>query len=226
MINSRLKKFLAALLCMLLLAAAAAPAASAMRLETPEGWYPYLYNTQASLQWLFGFNRMYDALAFFAAADMDTLRCKFTYEGRDWMVQVWKGAYAARHALGGEIGVYSKPQGMPIEHYGAAQRKDWLGIEMSIYNAEDRRLFIRPFEPAWWCTGYSLDYNVRPREDCGMVARIQFKDAPMAALFAASLGSKGFSQTKQPPTIKTPETYYVNGDTVHFSWRTASDDRR
>jgi len=225
MTNLRLKKFLAALLCAILLAGAAAPAASAMRLETPEGWYPYLYNTQVSLQWIFGFNRMYDALAFLAAADMDTLRCKFTYEGRDWMVQIWKGAYAARYAIGGEIGVYSKRQGWPVEHYGAAPRKDWLGMEMSIYDALDRRLFTRPLESTWWCTGYSLDYNRRPR-DCGMVARIQFKDAPMASLFAASLGSKGFSQTKQPPTIKTPETYYVNGDTVHFSWRTASERGR
>jgi len=216
---SRLKKFLAALLCVILLAGAAAPAAAALSIDSQQ---VYLYNTQVSLQWIFGFNRMYDALAFLAWIDADTLRCKFTYEGRDWMVQVWKGAYGAGYALGGEIGVYSKRQGMPVEHYGSALRKDWLGMEMSIY-AQERRLFTTPFESTWWCTGYSPNYNTRPRDICAMVARIQFKDAPMAALFAASLGSKGFSKINQPPTVKTPEAYYINGDTVHFSWGTASE---
>ena len=223
MIALRLKKFLAALLCMILLAGVAAPAAAAtMRLETQEGWYPYVYNSKLSPQWLFGFNRMYDSLAFLAAANMDTLRCKFTYDGRDWLVQIWKGTYSAGYALGGEIGVYSKAQWMPIEHYGSAPRKDWLGMEMSIYDQE-RRLFTRPMESTWWCTGYSLDYNTWTRGNCAMVARIQFKDAPMAALFAASLGSKGFSRINQPPTVRTPETYLVNGDTVQFSWSTAAD---
>ena len=218
-----LKKCLSALLCMILLAAVAAPAASAtMRLETQEGWYPYLYSATISPQWLFGFNRMYDSFSFLIAADMDTLRCKFSYEGRDWLVQLWKGTYGAGFGLGGEIGIYSKAQWLPIEHYGSAPRKDWLGMEMSIYDRE-RRLFTRPFESSWWCTGFGLNYETWSRENSAMLARIQFKDAPMAALFAASLASKGFAQAKQAPTVRTPETYYLIGDTVHFSWRTASD---
>ena len=222
--SMRIKKCLAALLCMGLLAGAAAPAASAAMLYRPgEG---YFYNTRSSPQWIFGFNGVYDALTFLAAAHVDTLHCKFTYGGRDWLVQIWKGAYAGALAVGGEIGVYTKPQGAPVEHYASALPGDWLGMEMSIY-AGGRQLFTHPFGRHWWCTGYRVGrlegFRSVPRENCAMVSRVQLKDAPMAALFADTLASKGFRAVKQPPAVSTPEAYCIQDDTVYFSWRSISE---
>jgi len=219
-----LKKCLSALLCMILLAGITAPATSAtMRWEPEER---YLYNPKHSPQWVFGFNGVYDAFTFLAACNVDTLRCKFTYGGRDWLVQLWKGAYGAFLAVGGEIGVYNKPQGAPVEHYYSALRGDWLGMEMRIYGQE-RLLFTRPFDTTWWSTGYQFGWLdgfwSKPRDNCAMVARIRFHDAPMAALFAGALQSKGFKATKQPPAADAPETYHIKGDTVWFSWRSVSE---
>lgn len=191
-----------------------------------EPWEGYIYNHKYAPQWVFGFNAFYDAATPLNLSFIDTLHCKFAYAGRDWLVQIWKGAYAGALAIGGEIGVYSKPQGLPLEHYGAALPKNWLGMEMSIY-AGGARLFTRPFERTWWCTGYQIGWLDgfwnKPRENCAMTARIQLKDAPMAALFAGALASKGFEPSGRIPAMDTPETYCLRGDTVHFSWRSVSE---
>ena len=240
----RIRKSLAALLCALLLTGLAAPAAAAAP-ETPAGraadalfktvglltmrvdpWGGYIYNHNYAPQWIFGFNGVYDTFTFLTLSFIDTLHVKFTYGGRDWLVQLWKGTYAAILSVGGEMGVYSKPAGSPVEHYACALPKDWLGMEMSIYNG-GKQLFTRPFERAWWCTGYRPGYLEGflsgPRENCIMVSRIQLKDAAMAALFAEALAAKGFAQVKQPPGVDTPETLFLEGDTVHFSWRSISE---
>lgn len=186
----------------------------------------YLYNHQYVPQWLFGFNPLYDAFTFAALCNVDTLRCTFTYQGRDWLIQLWKGAYAGLLATGGEIGVYTKPQGMPAEHYFSAWQDNWLGMEMQIYR-EGRLLFTRPFAQYWWCTGYQAGYLdgflTKPRDHCVMAARLQLKNSDMAALFAAQLHSKGFQAIEAPPDPNDGDAYYSNGDSVWFSWRTASE---
>jgi len=238
------RKRLAALLCALLLAACAAPAVSAAP-EGPAGkavdtlfksvglltlrvepWEGYIYNHKYAPQWVFGFNGLYDAITVLNLSFIDTLHVKFPYGGRDWLIQLWKGAYAGVLAVGGEMGVYTKPGGSPVEHYACALPRDWLGMEMSIYSG-GRQLFTRPFERTWWCTGYQIGWLdgfwSSPRENCVMVSRVQLKDAAMAALFAASLASKGFAQSKQPTAADIPETYFINGDTVYFTWRSVSE---
>jgi len=240
----RIKKFLALLLCAVLLAGLTAPVAVAAP-ETPaekavdglfkniglltlrvEPWKGYIYNFKYAPQWVFGFNGVYDAFTFLSLSLLDTLHVKFPYGGRDWLIQLWKGAYGGAVAIGGEMGVYSKSPGLPVGHYASALPKDWLGMEMSIYVGACQ-LFTRPFERTWWCTGYQIGRLdgvwSSPRENLTMVSRVQLKDAPMAALFGEVLASKGFARVKQPPAADAPETYFIDGDTVYFSWRSVTE---
>ena len=183
-----------------------------------------VYNDKTVFQSLFGFNRVYDAFAFTMNVYADTMRCKFTYDDRDWLVQMWKGSYGIFLATGGEIGVYAKPTDRRVEHYDSVQgdKSDWIGMEMAIYNRGEL-LFTRPFDQYWWCTGYQLSYlrgfYKSPRRDCVMQARLQFRNGEMAALFADELARKGFVWVPCLLGTQLTECYTLDDDTVNFVWR-------
>ncbi len=186
------------------------------------------HNTKSPFQRIFGFNMVYDFFAFLAGVLADTLRIKFEYEGREWLVQLWKGAYAYGICTGGEIGLYSKPLSRSINQYDCAPQKDWIGMSMSIYHG-DEKLFTRPMEKQWWCTGYRphilsslLD---RPRDNCTMDSLLEFKTPEMAALFAQALEAKGFKQVPQEEGINwhVSETYTIQGSVVHLLWRNVTE---
>ena len=55
----------------------------------PEG--DVYYTNKDPWQRNFGFNELYDVGASFIVFYYDTMRCKFNYAGKDWMIQFWKG---------------------------------------------------------------------------------------------------------------------------------------
>ena len=189
----------------------------------------YAYNTKYAFQWLFGFNKAYDALSPVAGCLYDTIRCNFSYEGRDYLVQLWKGGYLFGLCTGGEIGYYSKDSCFPVEHYQGATMGDWIGMEFSIYyRYDDNKLFTRPMEDTWWATGYEFHLLEEPldnpRTSCIMDATLRFKNADMAALFAASLAEKGFvTGGGLPFDVEHTEHYVLDGDTVRLMWKALNE---
>ena len=194
-----------------------------------------IINQKPVFQWGLGFNEIYDLFPWVVNVWADTLRCPFTYGGRDWMIQLWKGGYGLFLATGGEIGVYVKPQGSAIKHYNApASQSDWLNLEYTIYN-RGKKLFTRPSPyltgdtgPYWWCPGYKVlsictDFLLSPRKNVVMDATIELKDNTMAQLFFGQLAKKGFKPLAEgvPMGIQTPETYRLlpDGKSVRFIWR-------
>jgi len=183
----------------------------------------YAYNTRDPFQRIFGFNRVYDMFTFMAGVMADTIHCKFSYQGREWMVQLWKGSYAFNLSSGGEIGIYSKPERRRLAHYDAAREPDWIGMEMTIYQG-DEKLFTRPMERQWWCTGYKFRMFTatleHPRTNTTMEARLDFNDREMAALFCRALDEKGFHcVTERWMRFAAAETYSLDGTLVHLIWR-------
>jgi len=185
-----------------------------------------VYNKDNAFQHLFGFNQVYDVFTFAANVYADTIRVIFEYEGKEWMVQLWKGAYAGGLAAGGEIGVYNKPLDRKIKHYDSAKKaEDLFGVGMSIYH-NDKRLFTREFGKRWWTTGFQVNpvaglaSRSKPRKNLTMDATIQLKSAEMARLFAAKLEEDwGFQPASSLNGISNSEHFTVNGDTVHLVWK-------
>ncbi len=56
----------------------------------------------------FGFTGTYDTAASYFNMEYTTFKCDFTYKGKDWRIQCWKGQYAL--LCGAEMGVYTKTQ--------------------------------------------------------------------------------------------------------------------
>ncbi|MCL2105909.1 MAG: DUF4474 domain-containing protein [Oscillospiraceae bacterium] len=203
---------------------------------------PYQFtiiNQKPVFQWGLGFNEVYDVFPWVVNVWADTIRCKFNYEGRDWLIQLWKGGYGLFLATGGEIGIYTKSERFIIEHYNApVSQNDWLNLEYTIYN-KGEKLFTRPSPyltgdegPYWWAPGYKVlsictDFLSSPRKNVIMDATIEFKDKKMAQLFIDQLKEKGFKPLAKGATmsIKTPETYLLmpNGKSVRLVWQNLNE---
>ncbi len=151
----------------------------------------FFYTASDPWQRNLGFNQLYDVAAPFTVMYYDTLRCYFTYDNKDWLIQFWKGQYGWIF-IGQEIGVYNKPTDRAINHYDCASDEDSLYMSMTGYR-KGEEIFTRDYAKYWWCTGFvpgQLD-NMQDRSELTMKARITLKDYEMLIAFCASLKENG-----------------------------------
>lgn len=185
----------------------------------------YLYNEDEGFFYIendpwqrnFGFNRLYDWGAPITQMFYNTVRAKFNYGGKDWMIQMWKGQYGYAF-VGSEIGVYTKPVKQAVEHYDCASNDDSLMMQMTLYK-KDKWLFTRTYDKYWWITGFVpgvLD-KFADRSELTMLGLITLKDAAMKDAFVAALQSNGF--TAGYNGFSTPDTYSVEGNSVYINWK-------
>ena len=179
----------------------------------------------------FGYARIYDLAAPYIALEYDYTRVFFTYEDRDFMVQLWKGQYGYVF-YGSEIGIYTKDvsdkdPGM-LTFFGKAEEEYWPTMEMTLYhenlNGEWEREFIRDYDKYWWCTGFKPGHlrQVEPADELRMVAKITFKDAKMAKQFALGLKDCGLTRAANVNSLEN-DNYYRVKDTVHVRWQDISE---
>ena len=179
----------------------------------------------------FGYARIYDLAAPYIALEYDYTRVFFTYEDRDFMVQLWKGQYGYVF-YGSEIGIYTKDvsdkePGM-LTFFGKAEEEYWPTMEMTLYhenlNGEWEREFTRDYDKYWWCTGFKPGHlrQVEPADELRMVARITFKDAKMAKQFALGLKDCGLTRAANVNSLEN-DNYYRVKDTVHVRWQDISE---
>ncbi len=191
----------------------------------------YYTNDKKCWQDTFGYARIYDLAAPYIALEYDYTRVFFNYEGKDFMVQLWKGQYGYVF-YGAEIGIYSKKPsdkepGM-LTFYGKAEEEYWPEMEMSLYhqkiNGEWEREFTRDADKYWWCTGFKLGHlrDVEPADELRMVARITFKDVAMAKKFGAGLKDCGLTKVKKLENLDN-DCYYRKGATVNVRWQDLSE---
>ncbi len=169
----------------------------------------YYYTNSDPWQRALGYNELYDNAAAFVAIYIDTMRCKFRYDNKDWMVQFWKGQYGYVF-VGHEIGVYYKPIDRTTEHYDCVSDEDSLFMEMDGLR-DGEVLYHRDYGRYWWCTGFvpgKLD-KFSDRSELQIDARITMKDKEMLGAFVESLEKNGM--------IKN-EDFKVKGLDVYVVW--------
>ena len=181
----------------------------------------------------FGFMRLYDVASQLIGYQYDFKRIVFTYDNKDWLIELWKGQYAL-FQYGGEIGVYTKYStgfgDTPVSTYRCAAESDWLNMEMTLYQEQSdgtmRRVFEREYGKYWWCDGYRVGKlrKSKPATELQMVSRITLKDEKMAMEFAKSIQSSGFSQVNSLNQLKD-DCYFRNGCDVYFIWRNLTESQ-
>ncbi len=184
-----------------------------------------------------GYNEIYDNMAPAAAMQIDQVRIRFSYEKKDWMIQLWKGQYGWL-LVGAEIGVYTAPEGTyeagkvgTVNHYNCADKEDWLKMDMTCYWSENntgvyKKAFHREYDEYWWATGFvkgQLTKYSKPRTELKLKARITFKSTEMANLFVEGLKESGFARAMGSNQLGDDSYFQKNAD-VWFLWSTKYHD--
>ena len=152
----------------------------------------------------FGFCPLYDALALMIGDVYETIRVPFRYDGRDWMIQIWKGIYSG-NMLGAEIGIYNKPLDRTTQYYDCAADPDRAEMSFSVWLG-DELIVESEHKTAWWQTAFTYHSPAKPA-DLTLNGRLTFQKAAMAKAFADSLA-------QQEPSVRIERS----GRDVRFIW--------
>ncbi len=191
----------------------------------------YYTNDKDAWQYNFGFGKIYDFVSPYILLEYDYIRIFFTYEGKDWMLQMWKGQYGLVF-YGGEIGIYTRAHSEDGINewtmFDCPAQQDWLKMEMTLWhedlNGNWNREFSRPYDYYWWCTGFKNGHirQEEPADELRLTGRITFKDATMTGLVASGLAECGLVESSTKDAIAV-DGFYVDGNDIHFSWQNISE---
>lgn len=196
------------------------------------GLKEYIYNNDMDpncTQRKFGYNKAYDWGAQLIDFSIDTVRMKFNYDHKDYMIQIWKGQYISGSlgTVGGEVGIYTREEGKSAanSHYNCAGTDDELNMELTILWDEFADgvylpQLTRNYSRHWWQTGYVDGQlpNVKDSSPLRLLSHITFKDEEQATLFADALAKNGFSSVSNF-SPDSPDTFKRYGNDVIFIWQ-------
>ena len=176
--------------------------------ENQKGIYGTSYNFEVgtflvsmennAFQRNFGFCALYDTLAPVLGMYIRNVRIKFPYDGKDWMIEAWKGNYSGL-ANGAEVGIYEKPQSRKIEFYDCSALELPMGI--TLYNGQEK-LFDQALRRTWWAGAFLPGPRLRAA-NLRMEATIVFEDAGMQDAFVQALSAtKGVAFTQDGAAVE------------------------
>lgn len=94
----------------------------------------------------FGYNSFFDDAAPFVFMYFDCLRFYFDYNGKNWLIEAWKGQYGI--TTGCEVGIYNKPAEREIMHFDCVTDEEMLPVAISLRH-KDELLFDREAAVTW-----------------------------------------------------------------------------
>lgn len=191
-----------------------------------------VYNALAA-QRKFGFNKLYDKGAQWVNFYLQTIRCYFTFNDKDWLIELWKGEYAMA-TVGCEVGFYNRDHNQALLdnpgpewlHYSSVGDEDAMQVSMKLWQYE-KSADSTPVQKidyskrlCWWAADFETGVleNHRDQTTLIMVATIDFTTDKMMNLFLDQLEAKGFTEG----TINSYhnyDRYSVSGKTVTICWR-------
>ena len=143
-----------------------------------------------------GYCRLYDEAAAPLNMIIDCEPIYFSYGGRRWLIQFWKGQYAMN--AGCEIGVYSTkgpdlniPGVFNGTFYNCVGNEDLLSMSL-VLKKKGNVLFKRE-DKHWWLTGFKLGEFSEP-QDLTMDMSITLKDEEMTDAFIKGLLKAGYTR--------------------------------
>lgn len=139
----------------------------------------------------FGYCALYDQAAPFAQMVIDCEPIYFDYQGRTWLIELWKGQYGIN--TGAEVGVYHADSLISPDEYAttlfhAVSDSEMLELSMELFSG-NRRLF-HLCRRHWWLTGFLLGCFSQPW-NLTLKASIQFPDFEMMNAFWKALSQRG-----------------------------------
>ncbi len=152
-----------------------------------------------------GYCQLYDEGSSLFNMVMHCEPVRFSYAGKRWMIELWKGQYGI--TTGAEVGIYNTDQDdirterFTGPFYDCAQDSERLPLSF-VLRKNGRVLFKRK-ALHWWLTGFRLGEFSTP-DSLTMDVRIRFPDHGMRDAFLEGLLDLGYGSRE----------YAVHGDTV------------
>lgn len=156
----------------------------------------------------FGYCTLYDKAASRFNMIFDCLPIYFDYEGKTWLLELWKGQYGIN--TGAEIGVYYADRILEKKEYTTTL---FQSVEDCDMPALSFRLFRKGVQIAdvcarhWWLTAFSLG-RFSESADLYMQACITFATHSLAHAFIKGLINAGYPE----------DDIHLNCNTVTFSF--------
>lgn len=138
-----------------------------------------------------GYEALYDKAAAGAHMIFDYWRVYFNYEGRTWLIELWKGQYGI--STGAEVGVYHADKIIPkemrkITHFDAVEDGEMPYISFCL-KKKQKNLFSAA-EKHWWLTGFRMGEFSKPK-DLSLSVKIRFDDIEQAKAFVDGVKESG-----------------------------------
>ena len=161
----------------------------------------YFYSLMNCWQREMGYCKAYDEGSPFFNMIMDCEPITFSYGGKRWLIELWKGQYGI--TTGGEIGIYNTTrEDIDYEKFKGTFYEAVSDAELmplSFVLKKNRKVLIRRSAIHWWLTGFKLG-EFSQTDSLTMEARITFPDADMLQNFVSALQAVGY--TKKEYSIK------------------------
>jgi len=141
-----------------------------------------------------GYAAFYDDFAILSGMIIDCEPIKFVYEGKEWLIEFWKGQYGL--STGCEIGVYVK-ENTERNIAGAYKDSFYKGVsdedrlQMAFALKKMGKVLFTRNDKHWWLTGFKLGEFSEPT-DLIMDVSITLKDFIMRDEFIKALKNVGY----------------------------------
>lgn len=191
------------------------------------------YASLNAWQRTFGYTEIYDYAAPFIICNFDTSRIYFDYDGKEWMVQLWKGQYGYV-LIGSEIGLYYRDFDDDVlvddagrKFYKCAEDDMLVQMSSSLYR-NDKLLYRRKQQYSWWLTGFvpgALEnFGTSPEATATLKldATIYFEDEEMMYAFIEGLKNTTEIQHNISKNIRTVKYEYGKNYTVNPAKKSVS----
>lgn len=135
----------------------------------------------------FGYCSLYDKMAPHFQMIFDCLPIYFDYNGKTWLIELWKGQYGIN--TGAEIGVYHAdeiiaPDKRKYELFHAADNEELFPLAFALQ--KQHHTLARFRKEHWWLTGFDVGCYSQPK-DLAMNCSINFPDSDMQQAFLSGL---------------------------------------
>ena len=141
-----------------------------------------------------GYEKTFDEGAVLLSMVIDCEPVYFEYEGKRWLIELWKGQYGM--TTGAEIGVYRaekpedfKPGDERGLHYDAVDDDELLFMQYVLYRSEEE--ILRRKARHWWLTAFEPGLYSAP-EELSMCVKIVFPTERMCYAFFKGLLDGGY----------------------------------
>lgn len=142
----------------------------------------------------FGYSAFYDKAASHFGMVIDSLPVYFNYDGRTWLIELWKGQYGIN--TGCEIGVYYAERilnenELDYTLFNSVNDEDMPELSLVFYNSVKNKELAQLSKPHWWLTAFKPGLFT-PASNLSLWASITLHSPQMAKAFSNALINTGF----------------------------------